>query len=72
MHSRTGWYARGAAIWTVALAAGCGISYLLFQLPWHPLILSMLLTALWSTLGSLMAGPWSYRSYLEPHGVPWG
>jgi hypothetical protein len=65
MYSKFGWYARVGMIWVAALAAGCGISYLLFRLPWHPYIVWVMDMALWITLGFALAGPWSYESYLR-------
>ena len=72
MYSRTGWYARVGAIWIVAVAAGCGVSYLLFRLPWHPYLVWVLDLFVWLTLGFALAGPWSYASYLkEQDEVAW-
>jgi hypothetical protein len=65
MHTKTGWYAWAGAIWIGALAAGGGLSYMLFLLPWHPYLLGVIDTAVWLGLGFSLSGPWSYASYVR-------
>jgi hypothetical protein len=65
MYSKAGWYARAGAIWAAAIAAGCGISYLLFLLPVHRYLLGLIDAALWVGIGSALAGPWSYATYVQ-------
>lgn len=63
--TRHAWYTRVALIWLTAIAVGIGLTLLVSRSGLHPTIQGFLDVALWSFIGILLSGGWSYRRYRD-------